>query len=136
MDRISSERRSANMARIKSKGMKPEMLVRRLVHALGYRYRLHRAELPGKPDLVFTGRRKAIFVHGCFWHQHESATCNRAHAPRSNLAYWEHKLERNVQRDDAAHQALSAMGWQTLVIWECELKDPLSLAARLSAFLD
>lgn len=115
--------------------MKPELLVRRVVHRLGYRFRLHRADLPGKPDLVFPRLRKVIFVHGCFWHQHSSETCKRAHAPRSNLDYWQNKLQRNVARDEAARTELGKQGWQTLVLWECELKDVGTLEKCLTDFL-
>jgi DNA mismatch endonuclease (patch repair protein) len=135
MDRITPEQRSANMRNIKSKGMKPELLVRRLVYRLGYRFRLHRAELPGKPDLVFLGRRKAIFVHGCFWHQHPAPDCRAAHTPRSNTDYWGPKLARNVERDAAAITALEQNGWTTLTLWECELRKEQPLAARLADFL-
>lgn len=135
MDRITPERRSANMAKIKSKGMKPEMLVRRLTHRLGYRFRLHCADLPGKPDMVFTRRKKVVFVHGCFWHRHESDTCKRSHAPRSNSEYWLAKLDRNVERDIAVRNALAALGWDILVLWECELKDQVHLEYRLRTFL-
>jgi len=97
MDKLTAERRSANMRAIRSKGTKPEMRVRRLIHTLGYRYRLHRKDLPGKPDLVFPGRRCVIFVHGCFWHQH--AGCREGRPPRSNSGYWTPKLSRTVERD-------------------------------------
>lgn len=135
MDRISPERRSANMRKIKSKGMKPEMLVRRLAHKMGYRFRLHRADLAGKPDLVFPRLRKVIFVHGCFWHQHSSDSCKRAHSPRSNLDYWERKLQRNVARDEAVKASLDSAGWEMLVLWECELKDLVQLKEQIASFL-
>ncbi len=124
--------RSANMRAIRSKGMEPEMLVRRMVHALGYRYRLHQADLPGKPDLVFSARRKVIFVHGCFWHSH---SCQLAHAPKSNLGYWLPKLNRNKERDKAHLAALKAAGWKTLIIWECKLKHSKQLQPRIMKFL-
>lgn len=123
------------MRRIKSKGMKPELAVRRLVHRLGYRFRLHRADLPGKPDLVFAGRRKAVFVHGCFWHQHPAPECKVAHTPRSNTSYWLPKLARNVARDTEAQDALTRAGWAVLTLWECELKDEAALSSRLQGFL-
>jgi DNA mismatch endonuclease (patch repair protein) len=135
MDRISPAQRSANMRKIKSKGTKPELLVRRIAHRLGYRFRLHRADLAGKPDLVFPRLRKVIFVHGCFWHQHSSETCKRAHSPRSNLDYWKKKLQRNVARDEAARAELGKVGWETLVLWECELKDVAELENRIIDFL-
>ena len=136
MDRITPQQRSANMQRIKSKGMKPELTVRRLAHRLGYRFRLHRADLPGKPDLVFPRRRKVIFVHGCFWHQHRDPGCRAAHTPRTNTDYWKPKLERNVARDIRNQQLLSDLGWDVLILWECELKDLAALAVRLERFLN
>lgn len=135
MDRITTERRSANMQRIASKGMKPEMFVRRLVYRLGYRFRLHRADLPGKPDLVFPGRKKVIFVHGCFWHQHAAPTCKAAHVPRSNTEYWGPKLARNVERDARAQAALAAAGWSVLTLWECDLKHEAAIQCKVTAFL-
>lgn len=121
------------MRAVKGKDTKPEMTVRRLAHALGYRFRLHRKDLPGKPDLVFPGRRKVIFVHGCFWHGHDCARGSRQ--PKQNAEYWRAKIRRNVERDAASLQALEAKGWQALVIWECEMKDREALADRLKAFL-
>lgn len=135
MDRLTPDQRSANMRQIKSTGMKPELLVRRLVHGMGFRYRLHRADLPGKPDLVFPARRKVIFVHGCFWHQHPDPACGRAHTQRSNNSYWEPKLARNVARDLAAVQLLRETGWDVATVWECELRDQAAVAAALKAFL-
>ena len=135
MDRITPERRSANMRKITSKGMKPELLVRSIVHCLGYRFRLHRSDLPGKPDLVFPSRKKVIFVHGCFWHQHAAAGCRAAHTPRSNTEYWGPKLARNVQRDARAQAQLTIAGWSVLTLWECELKDHNAIAQAVSAFL-
>lgn len=134
-DKLTPERRSANMARIRSKNMKPEMAVRRSAHALGFRYRLHRRDLPGKPDLVFPARRKIIFVHGCFWHQHADPACKDARPPRSNIGYWGPKLERNIARDADARRKLEADGWDVLIIWECETKNAGALASRLRAFL-
>lgn len=136
MDRIDPERRSANMSAIRSRDTKPEMIVRRLVHSMGYRYRLHRKDLPGKPDLVFAGRRKVVFVHGCFWHQHPDQECRDARYPRSNQAYWQPKLDGNVRRDTANRQKLKDSGWDSLVVWECEIKDRDALAARVQAFLN
>ena len=136
MDKISPFRRSANMARIRSKDMKPEMRVRRLVHSLGYRYRLHRKDLPGKPDLVFAPKRKVIFVHGCFWHLHPDTECVDARMPKSNIDYWKPKLERNVERDKQHIKALANDGWGSLVIWECETKDVAALRQRIVSFLE
>ncbi|HET6378089.1 MAG TPA: very short patch repair endonuclease [Methylocella sp.] len=128
--------RSENMRRIRSKDTKPEMLVRRLAHKMGYRYRLHRRDLPGKPDLVFGPRRKVIFVHGCFWHSHSGPNCPDRRQPRSNLAYWQPKLARNQRRDAEHMAALAKAGWEVLIVWECETRNPVTLAASLRAFLD
>lgn len=119
VDTIDPIRRSENMRRIKSVDTKPELRLRKLVHSLGFRYRLHRKDLPGHPDLVFSSKRKVIFVHGCFWHQHEN--CIDGRTPRSRAEYWTPKLRRNVDRDQTALLRLSQMGWRALVIWECEL---------------
>lgn len=124
------------MRRICSKDTSPEMVVRRLVHRLGYRYRLHRKNLPGKPDLVFPARGKAIFVHGCFWHQHASSRCKIVRKPKSNKAYWTPKLEANVRRDRRNRQHLRRMGWRSLVVWECETADPERLERRIVRFLE
>lgn len=133
-DVFSPEERSRVMQTVKSKDTKPEMIVRRLAHALGYRFRLHRKDLPGSPDLVFVGRKKAIFVHGCFWHGHD---CKRgSRQPKTNAEYWRGKIGRNVSRDAANLQALDDQGWLALVIWECEMKDRTALAERLKGFLD
>jgi DNA mismatch endonuclease (patch repair protein) len=124
--------RSENMRRIRSKGMLPELAVRSMVHRMGYRFRLHRKDLPGKPDLVFVSRRKVIFVHGCFWHSHG---CRIAHTPKSNADYWGPKLKRNQARDKTNLAAIAAQGWKPLVIWECEVKFREKLAKKLAAFL-
>lgn len=109
-------------------------MVRRLLTRMGYRYRLHRADLPGKPDIAFVGRRKAIFVHGCFWHGHD---CPRgARMPRANADYWRAKIARNRARDAETGEALARMGWLRLVVWECELRDPAALRRRLDGFLE
>lgn len=121
------------MRAVKSRDTKPEMLVRRAAHALGYRFRLHRKDLPGSPDLVFPARKKVIFVHGCFWHGHECA--RGARTPKTNTDYWRAKIARNVARDARARSALDALGWETLTIWECELKKDTRLAERLKSFL-
>jgi DNA mismatch endonuclease (patch repair protein) len=135
MDKLTPERRSENMRRIRSKDMKPELAVRRLVHGLGYRYRLHRKDLPGKPDLVFGPRCKVIFVHGCFWHGHEREGCLDGRRPKSNTGYWSPKLARNKERDAERVRALEALGWSVLVIWECETKDMRNIARRVRRFL-
>lgn len=131
-DKLTPERRSANMAKIRAKHTKPEMLVRRMVHGMGFRYRLHRKDLPGKPDMVFGPRRKVIFVHGCFWHLHE---CRDGRIPSSRRDYWEPKLRRNAERDAEQLAALQAAGWQVLTVWECETKDRAALENRLADFL-
>lgn len=123
----------ARMARIRKRDTKPELVVRRCVHRLGYRFRLHRADLPGTPDLVFPVLRKVILVNGCFWHQH---TCQLGcKAPRTRQEYWIPKLARNVTRDRSTHAELADLGWAVLVVWECETRDDASLANRLHAFL-
>jgi DNA mismatch endonuclease (patch repair protein) len=121
------------MAAIRSKDMLPERVVRRLVHSLGYRYRLHRKDLPGRPDLVFGSRRKVIFVHGCFWHLHKG--CIDARLPASNRSYWGPKLKRNVERDSQHLRNLKNAGWRVLVVWECETLDLSKLRQRLLYFL-
>lgn len=125
--------RRRTMAAVKGRDTKPEMIVRRAAHALGRRFRLHRKDLPGRPDLVFARDRKAIFVHGCFWHGHD---CKRgARLPKTNVDYWQAKIARNVARDQAALKELAAAGWRTLVVWECETKDAAALHDRLARFL-
>ncbi|MFW0770280.1 very short patch repair endonuclease [Arthrobacter koreensis] len=136
-DTVSAEQRSRNMSRIRSKNTKPELKVRRLLHRSGYRFRLHGAaaggSLPGKPDLVFAGRRKVIFVNGCFWHTHSCPA--GTHAPATNPEFWAAKRARTVERDEAALRALASAGWEALVVWECELRDPSALETELAAFL-
>ena len=134
-EKLSLRRRSANMAAIRSKNTKPEVIVRQLVYGLGYRYRLHCKDLPGKPDLVFRSRRKVIFVHGCFWHLHSAQNCMDARIPKSNRAYWGPKLQRNVARDREQLAALRHSGWRVLVIWDCETVKPALLARRVLKFL-
>jgi DNA mismatch endonuclease (patch repair protein) len=121
------------MQAVKSNDTAPELSVRRMVHAMGYRFRLHCADLPGKPDLVFRRQRKVVFVHGCFWHGHGCARGSRV--PRSNNEYWTAKIGRNVTRDERSIEALVAMGWKTLIIWECELRDSKAVDSRLRGFL-
>ena len=134
-DRIDAAARSRNMSRIRSKGTKPEMAVRRTAHRLGYRFRLHRRDLPGTPDLVFPSRRKIIFVHGCFWHRHADPSCRAAHTPRSNEAYWEAKIARNIARDATAHEELERMGWEVLELWECRIRDAQATEKIICEFL-
>ena len=133
MDVFTPEQRSAVMRQVKSKDTAPEKLVRSIVHRLGRRFRLHGADLPGKPDLVFPRSNQVIFVHGCFWHGHDCpAGLNR---PRSNSEYWTAKLDRNARRDRRNQTELRRLGWRVMVVWECETRDPERLAKRLSRFL-
>lgn len=131
-----SPARSRQMSLVKSTNTGPELVVRRLVHAMGYRYRLHVKTLPGKPDLVFPGRRKVVLVHGCFWHRHRKPSCRLARLPKSRLDFWEPKLEGNRQRDIANKRLLRRTGWSVLEVWECELKNLETLEARLRYFLE
>lgn len=124
------------MARVRPRDSKPEMLVRRLVHAMGFRYRLHDRRLPGAPDLVFRSRRKAIFVHGCFWHRHPDPDCKLARMPKSRLDFWSPKLQGNRERDLRQEAELKALGWDFLVVWECELRGADDLRVKLTEFLD
>ena len=133
MDKLTPERRSANMSRIRSRDTSPEMIVRRLVHRMGYRYRLHVASLAGKPDIVFPRLKKIIEVRGCFWHQH--AGCIDSHIPKSRRQYWEPKLERNRCRDQVNGLELRRLGWKVCVVWECETKVMEKLSSRLKRFL-
>lgn len=127
--------RSENMARIRSRDTAPEFLVRRAAHALGFRFRLYRKDLPGVPDLVFPRFSAVIFVHGCFWHQHSDPLCRAGRSPKSNLDYWGPKLARNCARDAENISKLRGLGWKVLVIWECQTKDYESLQNRISRFL-
>lgn len=132
-DPLSSAARSALMRRIGPKDSKPELALRRYLHRLGYRFRLHRRDLPGTPDIVFPGRRKAIFVHGCFWHRHP--LCPAASMPKSRVDYWSQKFEDNVARDRRNLDGLKAAGWSIMVVWSCETKDLAVLHKRLDSFL-
>lgn len=133
VDSISSARRSENMRRIKSKGMKPEIAVRQAVHRMGYRFRLHVAGLPGRPDLVFPRLGKIIEVRGCFWHQHSS--CIDSHIPKSRVEYWLPKLSGNQKRDKENLRKLRSLGWRVLLVWECEVLKSKTLNGRLQRFL-
>lgn len=132
-DTRTPEQRSRIMRAVSTKDTGPELVVRRLLHRAGYRYRIHRRELPGRPDIAFIGRRKAIFVHGCFWHAHG---CAKGRAPKSKLDYWGPKLAANRDRDQRNVADLRAQGWSVLTVWQCETKDPELLVARLVAFLE
>ena len=130
-DVFTPEKRSSVMRRVKGRDTVPELKVRRLLRGLGVGYRLHRRELPGAPDIVMSGRGIALFVHGCFWHGHDCA--RGARVPKQNRDYWTGKVGRNRGRDERNRAALQALGWTPLVVWECELKDPEALTARLKA---
>jgi DNA mismatch endonuclease (patch repair protein) len=133
MDRLSTGTRSALMARVKTKNTAPELRLRSLLHSLGYRYRLHRKDLPGSPDLVFAARKKVIFVHGCFWHSHH---CPRGKAPTSNREFWNTKLAKNKQRDSANVIALRKLGWKVKIVWECQMNSDEKLIRKLIQFLE
>lgn len=133
MDKISRERRSENMSRIRAADTKPERIVRKVVTSLGYRYRLNVKRLPGKPDLVFGPLKKVILVHGCFWHQHSS--CREGRVPLSRQSYWGPKLKRNLERDLENLNCLSSLGYKSLIIWECETKDFGPLKKKIKKFL-
>ena len=122
-DNLTKEQRSKNMSRIRSKNTKPEMIVRKKLHSLGYRYSLHKKEMPGKPDLYLKKYNLAIFVHGCFWHQHD---CEKTSKPKSNKNYWTEKLKKNVSKDKKNKKKLLDMGFNVLTIWECEIKKNIS----------
>lgn len=132
-DKLTPERRSENMRSIRAKNTSPEMIVRRMVYSMGFRYRLHVPDLPGKPDLVFSRLKKIIEVRGCFWHQHEG--CIDSHVPKSRMEYWRPKLMKNAERDKTNQAKLMADGWKILTVWECELRDSEKIRQRLDRFL-
>jgi DNA mismatch endonuclease (patch repair protein) len=133
VDHVDQAKRSLIMAAVHSKNTKPELVVRKLVFGMGYRYRLHSAKLPGKPDLVFPGRHKVIFVHGCFWHRHKG--CRYATSPKTRVDFWEAKFDANVARDQRTNRELKELGWSVLTVWQCQLKEPEKLARKLDDFL-
>lgn len=133
MDTVTIEKRSEIMSKVRSKNTSSELTVRKLIFSLGYRYRLHAKNLPGKPDLVFPGRKKVIFVHGCFWHGHN---CKRGSMPASNKEFWVPKLEKNKVRDLKVYDLLEAIGWKTLIVWQCQLKDKEELQKIIINFLN
>lgn len=135
MDSLSPDQRSERMSRVRSQDTKPELMVRKLVHGMGFRFRLHRRDLPGNPDLVFPGRGKIIFVHGCFWHRHGDR-CELTRWPKSRLDFWKPKLEENHRRDQRNQRALRRLGWKVMVVWECQLKETDKLAERIRRFLE
>ncbi|MCZ4074952.1 very short patch repair endonuclease [Agrobacterium sp. LMR679] len=128
-----SQQRRRNMQAVRSRDTKPEIAVRKLLHRLGYRFRLQRSDLPGKPDIVLPRHRLAVFVHGCFWHRHN---CKRATMPKTRTTFWEAKLSANVDRDARAMAALGKLGWRTVVIWECEIGDHQLLSDRINIALE
>ena len=135
VDTLTKSERSERMSRVKGKDSKPELIVRRLVHAMGVRYRLHVRSLPGTPDLVFNGRRRVIFVHGCFWHRHSDPNCKLARMPKTRLDFWEPKLQGNRERDLRHQNELIQLGWNFLVVWECQLREKEQLENILATFL-
>lgn len=134
MDRVTADRRSEIMRRIRSKDTSIEMTIRRLVHGMGYRYRLHAKDLPGSPDLVFRGRRKIILVHGCFWHRHRK--CPLSSTPKTRVDFWKEKFEKNMVRDRRNLRELKKLGWSILVVWQCEIKDKDKLEKMIRLFLE
>ena len=134
MDRISKGHRSWNMSRIKSGNTKPEIVVRSLLHNMGYRFRLHRKDLPGKPDIVLPRYKSVIFVHGCFWHRHKG--CKNATSPKTKKIFWREKFRANVERDRKVQKELKSMGWSIQIIWECELSDPEEVRKSLKSHLN
>ena len=134
MDVLTKQQRQRNMRAIRGRDTRPEMFVRRLVHSMGYRYRLHGRGLPGRPDLVFASRKKVLFVHGCFWHRHR---CKYGRVvPATRRRFWLEKLQKNVVRDRRVRRQLRALGWESLTIWECQLKQQDRLSNRMRSFLD
>jgi DNA mismatch endonuclease (patch repair protein) len=131
MDRISEERRSWNMSRIRGKDTKPELVVRSFLHRMGYRFRLHRKDLPGKPDIVLPKHNTLIFVHGCFWHRHKG--CKYAYMPKSRIGFWRDKFDGTIKRDMRHQEQLNEMGWKVHVIWECEIKNIETLKRKINS---
>lgn len=132
MDTLTAEQRSKRMSLIRGKDTVPEMTVRRMLHRLGYRFRLHRKDLPGKPDIVFAGRRKVIFVHGCYWHGHG---CRIGRPAKSNVEFWGEKIEANRARDARNVEALESLGWDVMIVWQCGLRDASAIQAHLIKYL-
>jgi DNA mismatch endonuclease (patch repair protein) len=134
VDRLTPERRSHLMAQVRSRNTTPELAVRRLAYSLGYRFRLHRRDLPGCPDLVFPSRNAVVFVHGCFWHRHKG--CSKSSMPSTHVEFWTAKFSQTIQRDKRVSEQLERQGWRVLVIWQCEIRDRETLTRRLQSFLD
>jgi DNA mismatch endonuclease, patch repair protein len=133
MDRLNKEHRSWNMSRIRGSNTKPELVVRSLLHRMGYRFRLHRRDLPGRPDIVLPKHKTVVQVHGCFWHRHTG--CKMAYKPRTRWAFWKTKFAGNVERDQRTHRELQALGWRVIVIWECETRNAVKLEGILRGLL-
>ena len=136
VDILTKAERSERMSRVRGKDTKPELIVRRLVHRMGYRYRLYRRDLPGTPDLVLPSRKKSIFVHGCYWHRHPDPACKLARLPKSRLSFWKPKLESNRRRDEENLVRLRELGWEVLVVWECQVDHKDNLENILRVFLE
>ncbi len=134
MDRYTREKRSALMSQVRGRDTRPEVFVRSLLHRMGFRFRLHRKDLPGRPDIVLPKYRTVVFVHGCFWHQHPG--CPKATRPQTNTRFWKTKFAKNVERDAENERALKGLEWNVLIVWECELKDVDALSARLRRELE
>ncbi|WP_459720892.1 very short patch repair endonuclease [Sideroxyarcus sp. TK5] len=134
MDKLSPTERSRVMSAVRGKDTTPELIVRRLLHSMGFRFRLHRKDLPGKPDIVLPKYHACIFVHGCFWHQHPR--CKRASRPTSHTVFWNAKLQGNADRDKKNYRALKRLGWRVMVIWECQTKNPRTLQDKIFHFLE
>ncbi len=134
MDNLSTEQRSAQMGRVRSKNSKPELALRSWTHRLGFRFRLHRRDVPGQPDISIQSRRKAVFLHGCFWHRHDCPSGRRL--PKSRIAFWTVKLEQNRRRDIETLRRLGEVGWTALVVWECEMRDRAAVERKLVDFLN
>ena len=132
-DRLTPERRSWNMSRIRGRDTKPELVVRKLLHEMGYRFRLHRADLPGRPDIILPRHKTVVFVHGCYWHRHPG--CRFAYTPKSRQSFWNAKFTSNVARDQRNQRDLTEAGWRVIVIWECQTTDRVALIRRLGADL-
>ncbi len=129
-----SEQRSRNMSAIKSKNTKPEITVRKLLHSMGYRFRLHKKDLPGSPDIVLPKYKTVIFVHGCFWHRHQN--CKYASNPKTRREFWEKKFKENIERDKKTQEKLKNLGWKTKIVWECEIKKQDKLIKKIEDFLN
>ena len=136
VDTLTKVEPSERMSRVRGKDSKPELAIRSVVHRMGYRYRLHRRDLPGSPDLVFPGRKKTIFVHGCFWHRHSDPGCKLARLPKSRLDFWKPKLEGNSRRDRVNQARLRELGWDVLVVWECQIGYREHIESIIRAFLE